>query len=187
VLLVLSLAAVALRVPRWRAIDRDLAEYASIAEAVPRGTVLLPITYSPYGIGDDGGRQAWRVRPFQHAAGYLAAERDALDLDNSQANTDHCPLRLAPGPNPFRILGPGDALEGDPPCVRLDAWREAGGRLDTVLLFGRPAASAADPCAQATLATLAADYDRVAVSRPRGLVEVYRWRGVSAGRGRAAR
>jgi hypothetical protein len=187
VLLVLSLAAVALRVPRWVALDRDLAEYASVADAVPRGSVLLPITYSPYGVADDGGRQAWRIRPYQHAAGYVAAERDALDLDNSQANTDHCPVRFAPGPNPFRILGPGDAMEGDPPCVRLDAWREAGGRLDTVLLFGRPAPGGADACAEATLATLAAEYERVAVSQPRGLVQVFRWRGGSGDRRSQAR
>lgn len=176
VLLALSATSLALRAPRWRDLDRDLGEYASIAAAVPLGSVLLPITYQPYGLAEDGTRQAWRLRPFQHAAGYVAAERDTLDLDNAQLATDYGPLRLARGPLPASVLGPGDALEGDPPCVDLAAWRRAGGRLDTVLVYGATPENTRDPCSRRMLDALRAGYDRVAVSRPRGLVEVYRSR-----------
>lgn len=176
VLLALSATSLALRAPRWLALDRDLGEYVSIAGAVPRGSVLLPITFQPYGLAEDGTRQAWRIRPFQHAAGYIAAERDALDLDDAQLATDYAPVRLARGPLPASVLGPGDALEGDPPCVDLEAWRRAGGRLDTILLYGATPENTRDACSRRMLDALRAGFRRVAVSRPRGLVEVYRSR-----------
>jgi len=55
-----------------------------------------------------------------------------------------------------------------------------GGRIDYVLLWGDTEAAAKDECGSAVLAELAASYERVFVSHPRGLAQLYRPRAAKA-------
>ena len=174
----LFLAGSALRLVKYRQLDAYLEEYASAAPHIAEGSVILPLTFAPFGPRQDGavdGKKllSYRVQVFQHAAGYLAAERHGVDLDNSQANTHHTPLRWRDELNPFTYLNTRPfGLEGEPPCVELWPYSALGGRIDYVLVWGATPAAALDECGAAVLGELAAGYRRVYAS-PRGMLQLF--------------
>ncbi len=176
----LFLAGSALRVAKYREIEGYLAEYESVAPHVAEGSVLLPLTFSPFGpragAPPDGKKLlSYRVQVFQHTAGYVVTDRRSVDLDNSQANTHHAPLRWRPERNPFTLLSTEPfGVESEPPCVELRAYTRLAGRIDYVLVWGDTEAGAAEECGAAVLGELARSYERVFVSRPRGLAQLYR-------------
>jgi hypothetical protein len=171
------------RLVKYRELDRSFAEYASVTPHVPRGSVVLPLTLSPYGPREGGDalgkRPAYRVEVFRHVAGYVVTERQGIDLDNSQATTKHTPLRWVPHLDPFHVLATVPfGMESKPaPCVDLSRYAGAGGRIDYVLLWGRASEVAGDPCGERLLAQLAGGWERVYVSEPRGLMQLYRPKG----------
>jgi hypothetical protein len=177
-LVAVFLAWSALRMVTYRAIDGYLADYDAVAPHIAEASTILPLTFAPYGPREGGafdGKKllSYRVKVFQHAAGYVAAERRSVDLDNSQANTRHTPLRWKPELNPFTFLGTRPfGLEDEPPCVELGGYTALGGRIDYVLVWGATPAAWTDECGRAVLAELARDYRRVWVS-PRGMLELY--------------
>jgi hypothetical protein len=183
--LALALAALfvvgsAVRIAKYRELDGYFAEYLSVAPPVAPGSVILPLTFSPYGprAGSrlDGKKVlSYRVQVFQHTAGYIATERRGVELDNSQAKTTHAPLRWHPALNPFDVMQTKEfGMETEPPCVELSRYPAAGGRIDYVLLWGDVVAAAADDCGASLLAELAAGWEPVFVSQPRGLMRLYR-------------
>ncbi|MFL5418400.1 MAG: GtrA family protein, partial [Myxococcales bacterium] len=185
-LAVLFAALVGTRIVKYRELDRSFAEYASAAAQLAPGSVILPLTLSPYGPREggrpDGRKPAYRVEVFRHVAGYLATEREGIDLDNSQATTKHAPLRWVPHLDPFHVLATVPfGMESQPaPCVDLPRYAAAGGRIDYVLLWGQPSEVAGDRCGERLLAQLAADWVRVFTSQPHGLMQVYRPKNASA-------
>jgi hypothetical protein len=113
------------------------------------------------------------VKPFLHAAGWIVAERGGVDLKNSQANTDQCPVRFPPDRNPFHtIAGSLGRMEGMPPCVDLRAAARAS--TDYVLVWGATREELETPCGGALEAELAEGYEPIFLSQPRGLIEVWR-------------
>jgi putative flippase GtrA len=181
----LALVALGVRIEKERALSPYLEEYVSASrEAVRPGSVVLPLAFSPWGPRDDAGRRmGYRVKPFLHAVGYAVAEQGAIDLDNSQANTDQCPVRFRPGLNPFRTIAPSlGAMEGAPPCVDLSRGAPDGRRIDLVLVWGRTPELGERPCGIAIDEDLEAGYERVGVSRPRGMLEAWTPRGARAER-----
>ncbi|HYG67095.1 MAG TPA: GtrA family protein [Anaeromyxobacteraceae bacterium] len=160
-------------------------EFVSAARAVDTESVLLPVAFLPHGPRDDAGRRlGYRIKPFLHATGWIVAERGGVDLKNSQANTDHCPLRFPEDRNPFRVIAPSlAAMEGAPPCVPLS---RASNAVDYVLVWGNTPEGTRTPCAAAMHTELGARFERVFVSEPRGLLEVWRPRPAAAVRGAGA-
>jgi len=185
-LTVAFLAGTAFRFAKYREIDGYLAEYESVAPRIAEGSTILPLTLSPFGPRAGGridGKKllSYRVQAFQHTTGYIATDRHGIDLDNSQANTHHAPLRWRPELNPFTYLSTRPfGVESEPPCVELWVYTMLGGRIDYVLLWGDTEAAAKDECGSAVLAELAASYERVFVSHPRGLAQLYRPRAAKA-------
>ena len=117
---------------------------------------------------------SYRVQVFQHVAGYVATDRRGVDLDNSQANTHHTPLRWRHECQPVHV--PGHAtlgMETEPPCVELWPYVALGGRIDYVVVWGATPAAARDSCGGALLQELASGYERVYVS-PRGMLQLFR-------------
>lgn len=175
----LSVAGAALRLAEYRAIAPYVADYQSVAPHVAEGSTLLPLTFAPFGPRRGGaidGKKllSYRVQPFTHQGGYVATDRRGIDLDNSQANTHHTPLRWRDELNPFTYLSTRPfGMEAEPPCVELWAYEALGGRVDYVVLWGATAAAARDECGGAVLRELRAGYDRVYVS-PMGMAELYR-------------
>jgi hypothetical protein len=181
-LAVIAVAALGVRFQKQRELSELTAEFVSAKSAIEAGRVLLPLAMSPHGPRDDAGRRlGYRVKPFLHAAGWIVAERGGVDLKNSQANTDHCPVRWPGDRNPFKtIAGSLGRMEGMPPCVDLEAARRAPA--DYVLVWGATREELETPCGGALEADLAAGYEPIFLSQPRGLVEVWRPRARTASR-----
>jgi hypothetical protein len=182
-LALLFVAATAFRLFKYEQLDRYLAEYESVAPHVAEGSTILPLTFAPFGPRQGGaidGKKllSYRVQVFQHVNGWIATERHGVDLDNSQAKTTHAPLRWKDELNPFTYLNTRPfGLEDEPPCVELWPYPALGGRIDYVLVWGATPAAALDECGGAVLAELERDYERVYVSQPRGMAELWRSRG----------
>jgi hypothetical protein len=158
-------------------LSRSLEEYVSLAPHVERGRTLLPLVLT-------SGRDVDRERlvplnfaPFLHAAGYVAATRDAIDLTNYEANTDLFPLRFRPERNPFVALGRGRGIEGEgpPPCADLEGGGDAI-PVDYVLLWGPVEPVLGDACVRAWAQQLLRGYERVQVSQPNGHAQLWRRR-----------
>jgi len=179
---VVAIAALGVRFQKQRELSVLVAEYVSAKAAIEEGRVLLPLALSPHGPRDDAGRRlGYRVKPFLHAAGWIIAERGGVDLKNSQANTDQCPVRFPADRNPFKtIAGSLGRMEGMPPCVDLAAAARAA--TDYVLVWGATREELRTPCGGALEAELAAGYEPVFLSEPRGLIEVWRPRTTTAAR-----
>jgi putative flippase GtrA len=179
---VVGVAALGVRFQKQRELSDLLDEYVSAEQVIGDGRVLLPIALSPNGPRDDAGlRLGYRVKPFLHATGWIVAERGGVDLKNSQANTDQCPVRFPVDRNPFKtIAGSLGQMEGMPPCLDLRAAARAS--VDYLLVWGATRESLDTPCGGALAAELAARYEPVFLSQPRGLLEVWRPRERTASR-----
>jgi hypothetical protein len=174
---------VGVRTDKQQVLASFVEEYVSAAGAVDTESVILPLAFLPHGPRDDAGRRlGYRVKPFLHATGWIVAQRGGVDLKNSQANTDHCPVKFPADRNPFRVIAPSlAAMEGAPPCVPLARATQA----DYLLVWGNTPEGTRTPCAAAMHEELGARFERVFVSEPRGLLEVWRPRRATAGAGAA--
>jgi hypothetical protein len=171
-----ALLALGVRMDKQRALASYLDEYESARAAIRPGSVVLPLALSPHGPRDEAGRRlGYRVKPFLHAGGWIVAEQGGVDLKNSQANTDHCPVRWPRDRNPFHTIAPSlGAMEGTPPCVDVTVGAPDGGPIDYVLVWGATPEMLARPCGLALARELQAGFERVFVSAPHGLLEVWR-------------
>jgi putative flippase GtrA len=170
----IGLVALGIRFQKQVELSAHLEEYVAAGEVVGDGRVLLPLAVSPAGPRDeDGWRLGYRVKPFLHATGWIVAERGGVDLKNSQANTNHCPVRFPDGRNPIlNIAGSLGRMEGTPPCVDLRAPDAAAA--DYVLVYGATREELDTPCGAALAAELARSFEPVHLSAPRGLLEIWR-------------
>ncbi len=179
---VIAVAALGVRFQKQRELSDLTSEFVSAKDAIEEGRVLLPLALSPHGPRDEAGRRlGYRVKPFLHATGWIVAERGGVDLKNSQANTDHCPVRFPTDRNPFRTIAWSlGRMEGMPPCV--DLFAAARVPTDYVLLWGATREELKTPCGGALEAELVAGFEPVFLSEPRGLIEVWRPRTRTASR-----
>jgi hypothetical protein len=144
----------------------------SVAGAIEPGSTLVVLRYardSPRtGVPD----------PLRHESSRLAAAAGAADVGLYEAATPYFQVTFDGGPQLWRQMAPDpDGLEKVPPQVDLAAVR---GQLDYVVVVGRDRADESTRGAAATRAVdreLAEHYERVAVSSPTGLAEVWRARG----------
>lgn len=179
----IAVVALALRLEKQLELSGYLEEFVSAGAAVGEGQVLLPLALSAHGPRDGAGyRLGYRTRPFLHAAGWIVAAQGGVDLSNTQADTDHSPVRFVEALNPFRTIAASSGrMQGDPPCVDLRAAEQA---VDYVLVWGATREVLETPCGEALAMDLAASYERVLLSERRGMLEVWRprARGASASR-----
>jgi hypothetical protein len=171
-----SLLLLALRQPVYRRVSEAVDEYLSVSPLVPRGTVLLPLQLSTGRLLDEDRVEPIEYKPLLHVAGYLAAERDVVDLTNYQGNLGYFPIRFRAGLNPFTALHAAD-LQGvyGLPCVDLDsAPKELG--IDNVLVWIPAGYGFEGSCVDSWMAQLHSEYQLVAVSRPNGQAYLYRRR-----------
>jgi hypothetical protein len=69
-------------------------------------------------IGDSAPMRELYGEPLRHTAGYAAVMRNAVNLDNYEAQTELFPIMFRPDRNPAAFVG---AMEENPPRVRLDS------------------------------------------------------------------
>jgi hypothetical protein len=172
----IALVFLGLHASGYAVLNDHLAEYLSGADLVEPNSTVLPLCYAHYGRGPEGGPLSARIKVFLHAAGYLGALRDAVDLDNYQANATYFPTLWRPERNPFKHLSLTEhGLESLPPCVDVLGYPgKTGGRVDYVLLWGLDEPMRRHPCTQITLRQLEAGYDLVHTSPQRGQMRLYR-------------
>jgi hypothetical protein len=161
------------RLPLYSSFDGLVDEQLSLAAAIPRAAVFLPVSFDYEGSGIVRRRIAedWIVGPLWHAGARVAAARDLVSLDDYEAATLHFPLRYRAGANPFELLV--DPANGSPGCLRLGRFNRVAPRPVEYILLFRRALAPQDACTRRTLAYVDAHYDRVATS-PRGTAELRR-------------
>ena len=165
-----TLASLALHMRSYQAANELLAEYMEAEPWLDAGTTVLPLHYR----SEDAGAFP-RVDVLAHAAAYFAVSRGTIDLVFYEG-TGHgiFPISFHREVDPYRWLG--DNPESVPPCVDVLAYMEQTGRaIDTVLTWKRMRGRAS-PCAAAVHQQLRRAYDRVHVSQPQELLEVWRLR-----------
>jgi hypothetical protein len=171
----LALAALGLHLATYMRLRPQIAEYLQVAPHLQAHHTLLPLAFAPQGWGLSA--RSPRVKVFLHTASYLAAERGVLNLANYEGNYVHFPLLFRNEVNPFVLLAREQGLEGDPPCVDIEAYRRATGKaIDYVLLWGLREHQHDEPCTVRLRAYLESDYTPVFVSEPRRLARLYRRR-----------
>ena len=172
----IAVVATGIRFEKQRRLSAHVEEYVAAASALSRDRVLLPIAVSPHGPRDENGRNlGYRVKPLLHATGWIVARNGGVDLKNSQAFTDHCPVRFPDANNPFLLLAGSLArMEGEPPCIDLRAAEEA--KVDYVLVYGLTPEALAAPCVARMTRDLRSRYEAVYRSSPTGMLEVWRLR-----------
>jgi hypothetical protein len=170
-----------LHVAAYAELNDYLQEYLSGMELIEPNTRLLPLCFAPNGRGPDGENLTYRVGPFRHAAGYLAAERRLVDLDNYEANSGYFPLRFRPEVEPYIHMGkdrrlPGFGLEAVPPCVDfLDYPTNTGQEVDYVLIWAVSDDLRKHPCTASIYEQLdKGGFKLIHTSPQRGLLQLYR-------------
>ena len=182
----LSCAAFGLLGARWntyRAFDREVGEYVSIGHALRPGATLVPLNFVQDDDPPPGMQYSKSARPTLQASGWLMAERKVVDLSHFEAYLQFFPIAFGHGVDPKESIGKGRVwIDQSPPDVRLvgnDTAPGHPGSVDCVLVFGLRQASPAvrhAPGTQRLLDQLEQGYRRVAVSKPRGLVQLYQRR-----------
>lgn len=175
---VLSVAWAGLHLGAYAKLDRLLAEYVSLAPRLPRGSTVLSLSFVEEPDRPSAPGAVLKVQPFMHAAGYLAAERSLVDLGCYQADRGYFPILYRDAVNPYRHLSRIGDLES-PEGLDLAGYERTGGRVDHVVLWGLWGERRTRPDVQDLLAQLAAGYERVAVTAPLGMGELWRRRGLA--------
>ena len=171
----LSLSLLVLLSAKYAQLNTYLRDYTSASAHIGDQSTLLPLSLGR--VQDVQGRPlSLRVLPFQHAAGYIAAQRPVVDLGHYQGVVDHFPLVFRPGLHPYRHIGP---LAGQAPTVDFATYpARTGGRVDYVLLWGRAQDAPGQARAGAITSQLEKNYDLAYTSPATGLLRLYRRRGL---------
>jgi hypothetical protein len=124
---------------KYREFAPQIHEFVDVAgeQIAPKSTVL-PLIFSPHGLNDWGKPTSIDIAPFYMISGYVAAQRNAVDLRNYEARTDHFPVRFRPQLNPYKHLAVGQGLDQVPPKIDIANFRKHGGEVDYVLIWGIP-------------------------------------------------
>jgi hypothetical protein len=131
---------------KYREFAAQIREFVDVAggQIAPNRT-FLPLVYSVHGLNDSGKPSSTDAAPFYMISGYIAAQRNALDLRNYEARTDHFPVRFRAKLNPYKHLAVGRGLDEIPPKIDIANFRRQGGEIDYVLIWAIPENLKDDP------------------------------------------
>jgi hypothetical protein len=169
----IGLVFLGLRLPRYAALNDHLREYLSVAQWVPAGATVAPLSYAHGGLDEEGRPLADATWPFRHAADWLVPTRGVIDADNYEASVGYFPVIHRPGYDPYKLLG--SSLDRLPGCVRLARFNRLAPRpADVVVVWNARFEEWDDPCTNELVKMLSSGYRRVYVSAPGARAEVYR-------------
>lgn len=160
-----------LRLGEQSILDAQLEDLNSLASLVPENAVIMPLNFSVKGQAKNAYALS-QIRVTLHGAGYLAADRAAIDLTNYEAYTDYFPMRFRAERSPEKFV---KKLSSGAPRIKLDAYfQKTGVQVDYVLLFAQdqPFRTGSGPPAY-ILAELESNYTLVADS-PLSFAKLYR-------------
>ncbi len=135
---VVAIGLVAIRIPVYRRLDRNLREIASVdGSMVPGRTFVLVLGRDTTEV--DRLTSEVRVEPFRSAGGYFAAQRKLVGLDNYEGRFRYFPYQYVAARDPVRQL----FLLDDPrvfnriaPLDIAGYTRRTGGVVDYVVVLG---------------------------------------------------
>ncbi len=90
------------RYTKYQTLQSGLADYLSVAAQLRPNASLLPLIYAQPAHMPDGGEYPSGYNMLAHAASYVSLERQLLDFENYEAETDYFPLFWRPGHLPIR-------------------------------------------------------------------------------------
>jgi len=155
-------------------INEYLEEYLSGMNLVEPNTTLLPLTFSPNGLGGDGRPLSDKVGVFLHASGHIAAQRHIVHLDNYEADMGYFPTLFRDELNPYRHISIDDMLEGTPPRVDFLTYpARTGGEVDYVLVWQVREEQRELEDTRSIFEQLDKGYEAI-FSSPRGFMQLYR-------------
>ena len=115
---------------------------------------------------------------WSQATGWVIASNGGVDLKNSQAHTDQCPVRFRGSDPLLWLAGSVGMMEDAPPCANLFVVSPL--KPDYLLVWGMSDEALATPCGAALSAGLEGEFVRVFRSSPRGMLEIWRPRARTA-------
>jgi hypothetical protein len=167
----------ALHLASYARLSPYLVEYTSAAALIEPNTTLLPLCFS-FGQPADSETLSTRVAPFVHTAGYIAASRGVVDLNNYEATASYFPTRFRPQLDPFKSIGVGRwecTPEAKSPRVEFLTYpQRTGGRVDYVLLWGVRNEQHSDPDAQSVFRQLDQGYELIQAWSEPAAMQLYR-------------
>jgi hypothetical protein len=165
---------------RYAEINDYLGEYTSGAHLIEANTTLLALPFVDERTAS-GRMISPRIPIFMHTSGYIAAERQVVDLRNYEATTDYFPLRFRPSVDPTVRLGVDGRLWGLPPCVDVAGYRQrTGAEVDYVLIWDASEEQKQTECGSLLFGELERGYELLLTSS-RGLMRLYRRAGWGGG------
>lgn len=187
-LAVSTLGLVTIRLPIITAFNRDISEFMSVAPYLRKNATVLPLLYTYDGFNipehEQNGVTAFarRTRPLDCVTGYLMADVGVVDLAHYESGYDYFPTQFKAELAPHIYLGTTPLWsESLPPAVDIENYyRMTTGEVDFVLVWGMHLATEemlTDPKTILVLEQLAADYELIYTSEPRGLLQVYERKG----------
>lgn len=174
----IALLFLVLHTTKYSELNRYLKDYMSGASMIQENRTLLPLSFSHGGYNTEDGRtSSERIRPFLFAAGYIAAERDIVELQNYEARTECFPLRYRTDRNPFSYIWLNEGLYLSPEVDFIDFAEQTGGRVDYVLLWGCEERMNGRANVDSILDQLERGY-RLIFTSEKGLMKLYRATGL---------
>ena len=163
-----------IRIAKWAEVDSLISEFTSGSELIESNSTLLALRL---GREVNGSLPSDRISLFLQMAGYIAVERDVVDLKHFQAQTGAFPLVFREEVDPYRHMADDAAFTTAPLTIDPGLYTERTGQtVDYVLLWGDEDHLPADPAETPLTRRLANDYELIHVSAERGLARLYRLR-----------
>jgi|GEM_PF-401644 len=153
---------------KYAELNSYLEDYLSGMHMIESNTTLLPLLFSHRGRSPDDKILSKKVKPFFHASGYIAAQKDIVDLSHTPID----PLLWRQDLNPRVHIGD---IQGEPPQVHFITYHErTGGRVDYVLLWGDPGPFSEVEAIRSIFRQLEEGYELVFTSPRTGLMRLFR-------------
>ena len=170
VAIAMVLVGTGLRTVRWSEISELTAEYMSGNHLIEPNSTLLALRLSRE---IDGARPSDSgIGLFVQMGGYIAVERDIVDLRHFQAKTGRFPIIFRDEVNPYRHMATDAVFVGAPETISPRLYSErTGQQVDYVLLWGNEGALSPD---SALAVDLAAHYELIHTSSPRAVMRLFR-------------
>jgi hypothetical protein len=180
----LALALLGLHAWAYADFNTYLAEYGEVERHLKPESTVLPLNFTRKLL--EGRLAEAKVGVFRNAAGYLAARRGIVELENYEANTTYFPVRYQPELNPFDHIGtrnaPDQGLQAVPPDVEFLTYQERTRKpVDYVLLWNVTDQTRGTPAGVAIFDQLRKGYERVETVP--GLLQLYRRKGFASAGG----
>lgn len=175
VAVLLAIGLLGVRSTTYRQLSDQLAEYSTLHSALPAGSTVLSLCYSPLGRDASGDDLSFKVPAMLHAEGLMTHQKPLVNLSNYEAGSDHFPVKFRDNLSPFRYIAPMDTLKSYEPGADIAAYhRLTTGRVDYVVLWDLQPDHRDRPEVKAIFAELQQNYERTAISKPAGRGHLYR-------------